>query len=67
MATTVDQVILPLGQALAELKRRKPWAPIAALRKAVAAGRIPARRSSESKRARYYVRLEDLEAALPKT
>lgn len=57
--------VLPLRKALELLKKEKPWAPIHALRAAVGAGKIPARRSSEAKHARYYVTLDDLEAALP--
>jgi hypothetical protein len=56
---------LPLPKALELLKKEKPWAPIAALRKAVTEGRVPAVRSSTAKKARYFVTVADLEAALP--
>jgi hypothetical protein len=56
---------LPLQKALRLLKRKKPWAPLASLRRAVTEGRVPAVRSSTAKKARYYVTVADLEAALP--
>jgi hypothetical protein len=56
---------LLLSEALRVLQADKPWAPVAALRVAVAEGRIPSVRSSFKKRARYYVRMSDLLAALP--
>lgn len=55
---------VPLQQALAMLKEKHPWAPIAALRKAVTEGRVVAVRSGLGPRARYYVKVSDLEETL---
>ena len=55
---------LPLVQALKELKKKFPWAPVATIRKEVTHGNVPAVRSSLGKKARYYVRVEDLERVL---
>lgn len=57
--------VLPLQVALKLLKKEKPWVPIHALRAAVGQGKVKAIRSSEARNARYYVTLDDLEAALP--
>jgi len=57
--------LILLSDALRQLKAAKPWAPIASLRQAVADGQIPSKRSSFKKRARYYVRMADLESFLP--
>jgi hypothetical protein len=59
-----DEDRMELPKALKRLKRKYPWAPIAALRKAVSEGRVPAVRSSLGARARYYVRIDDLERVL---
>ena len=56
---------MPLAEALRLLKEQKPWAPIASLRRQITLGKIPAIRSGNSPRARYFVLLSDLEAALP--
>lgn len=56
---------LLLSKALRLLQSEKPWAPVSALRVAVADGRIPSIRSSRKKKARYFVKMSDLLAALP--
>ena len=56
---------MPLTEALDKLKAKYPWAPIQSLRKQV--NRIPSVRSSFAKRARWYVRFEDLEKLLLRT
>jgi hypothetical protein len=58
---------MPLGAALKALKAKYPWAPLQALRKAVASGRVPTVRSSTAPKARYYVRLDELEQLLLQT
>lgn len=55
---------MPLTKALQELKNKFPWAPLASLRKSVSQKRIPSIRSSDANKARYYVRLSDLEKAI---
>jgi hypothetical protein len=65
MPKAVSEEKLLLSVALRQLRSEKPWAPVAALRVAVADGRIPSTRSSFKKKARYYVRLSDLMAAMP--
>jgi len=55
---------LPLQLALKQLKRKFPWAPIAALRKQITAGLMPVTRSSFAEKSRIYVRMEDLEKLL---
>lgn len=57
-----DEPLIPLSQALRLLKSnpRTSWMPTTRLRKAVINGEVPSRRSSETKKARYYVRLSDL-------
>ena len=55
---------MPLGKALAEIKSRYPWVSEGALKKRIRGGEIPSERSSNSKRARYFVKLSDLEAAV---
>ena len=60
-----EQDRMPLAEALRVLKERKPWAPVTSLRRQITLGKIPAVRSGNSPRARYFVLLSDLEAALP--
>lgn len=64
-ATTSDGR-MNLSHALKKLREQYPWLPEAALRRAVVAGKIPSIRSSDSRRAYYYVYLEDLIEALPR-
>jgi hypothetical protein len=61
---TTEEPLLPLSQALRLLKddKKTSWMPSTRLRKAVINGEVPCRRSSEAKKARYYVRLSDLKA-----
>jgi hypothetical protein len=58
---TIEQLI-PLSVALRMLKADKhtAWMPHSRLREAVQNGQVPSRRSSEKKKARYYVKLSDL-------
>jgi hypothetical protein len=63
---TTEDGRMNLQHALKKLREQYPWLPEAALRRAVAAGKIPSIRSSDAKRAHYYVYLEDLIAALPR-
>ena len=60
-----ESQMIPLAKALRLLKAAKPWVPVAALRSKITRGEIPARRSGNGPRARYYVLMSDLEAALP--
>jgi hypothetical protein len=64
--TTIDNRVLQ-SQALAEIKNKYPWAPIASLKKAIREGRVPSIRSSDASKARYYVNVSDLEALLMST
>jgi hypothetical protein len=56
-----------LAHALKQLKEQYPWLPVAAIRRAVTSGKVPSVRSSNAKRAYYYVYLEDLMKLLPRT
>lgn len=57
-----DRVVL--SEALRILKDKYPWLPSATLRKLVAEGKVPSVRVGETKRAHYFVRIADLEAAI---
>jgi hypothetical protein len=65
MGRKPEEERLLLSNALRELQAKYPWTPVAALRVQVAEGKIPSVRSSFKKKARYYVRLSDLMAAMP--
>lgn len=65
MPSQNEEERLLLSNALRLLREKYPWAPVASLRVQVADGRIPSKRSSFKKKARYYVRMSDLEAAMP--
>lgn len=65
MARKPEEERLLLSEALRMLREKYPWTPVAALRVQVADGTIPSKRSSFKKKARYYVRLSDLMAAMP--
>jgi hypothetical protein len=60
-----DEERLLLSDALRMLQEQYSWVPVAALRVQVAEGIIPSVRSSLKKKARYYVKLSDLIAAMP--
>jgi hypothetical protein len=62
MAKVIEEPLIPLSVALRILKAdsRTAWMPSSRLRTAVQNGEIPFRRSSDKKKARYYVKLSDL-------
>jgi hypothetical protein len=64
----VDQSEEPmlLSKALKIIAAKYPWMPTWSLRQSVVEGKVPAYRSSDKKGARYFVRLSDLIAALPR-
>jgi hypothetical protein len=55
------------SKALAEIKNKYPWAPVASIRKAIREGLIPSIRSSSAEKARYYVNVRDVESWLLST
>ena len=61
MANKKNEPFVTLTQALANIKKKWPETPVFALRAAVAEGKVPSRRSSDRKKARYYVQQAALE------
>jgi hypothetical protein len=57
-----DEPLVRLSDALRQIKNdpATAWMPIRAMRKAVREGKVPARRTSKSKNAWYYVKISDL-------
>ncbi len=53
--------LVSLTTAITAIKQKWPEATEGALRKAVAKGKVPFQRTSDAKKARYFVRLKDLE------
>lgn len=60
----IEADMIVLSEALRLLKEKYPWLPTATVRKAVTDGRVPSVRIGVSKRAHYFVRLDDVEASL---
>jgi len=55
-----------LAAAIKEIQKQEPWWKEVSIRKEVREGKIPHRKGSLSAKAKYYVRLEDLEAYVKK-
>ncbi len=58
--TKSDERLVSMTTAIAEIKKQHPEATETALRNAVSDGKVPYRRSSDAKKARYFVRVKDL-------
>jgi hypothetical protein len=57
---------LPLVEAIKAIRERHPWWPENSIRDAVRKGLIPSRKASLRPRAKYYVRISDIEAFVEK-
>lgn len=57
-----DKDFIPLLEAVETVCKTRPWLSSFALRRVVASGVVPSRRSGPGSRAHYFVRLADLSA-----
>jgi hypothetical protein len=55
-----DNRLVSMTTAIAEMKKEHPEVTEHALRNAVAGGKVPFQRSSDAKKARYFIRVKDL-------
>jgi len=57
---------VPLVTAIKVIRGRHPWWPETSIRDAIREGQIPSMKASLRRKAKYFVRIEDLEAFVAK-